>query len=218
MFSTDLPNFLFYSREELLRALLTTLKIRDVDVSDLCSFREYCKERSLVSHARSATEEKLAENEIGGVILGSLAAGLKHRPLSREEYLEEKRSNISNKLEEGKKIRHAVYTEFEKYQKWKHQRNSHDMNDVVLILLGQSRLIGLNSEIFDSAYIDEVQDFSYASLLLICTISGASALKWTFAGDTAQMVSFKVKYSLLHTLIVPFAHDCLYTFALCRYQ
>jgi tetratricopeptide (TPR) repeat protein len=38
-------------------------------------------------------------------------------------------------------------------------------------------------------YIDEVQDFTYASIFLICKIGGRESLSWTCAGDTAQMIS-----------------------------
>jgi len=154
-------------------------------MDDLCGFREYCKERFHITHMHSVIEEKLTENEIGGVILGSLTAGISQRPLNKEEYLVEKRSNVTNKTERGRHTRNEVYSEFEKYQKWKNLRSRYDIGDVVLMLLKDSKL----SQIFESAYIDEVQDFSYASLLLICTIGGAESLKWIFAGDTAQMVS-----------------------------
>jgi len=181
----DVPDFLFFSRDDLLRGLLANCRINDVNMDDLCSFREYCKERALVSHTRMVIEERLIENEIGGVILGSLSAGIKQRPLKRNEYYEEKRSNITNKTDSGKAKRASVYDEFEKYRTWKIQRKAGDINDIVLMLLKDPNLM----QIFDSAYIDEVQDFSYASLLLICTIGGVKNLKWIFAGDTAQMIS-----------------------------
>lgn len=183
--SSDVPNFLFFSQVDLLRGLLTALHIDDVNMDDLCSFGEFCKNRSTTSYTRSAVEEKLTENEIGGVILGSLRSGINTQPLDRDEYLEEKRSNVTNKTERGRYTRNAVYNEFEKYQTWKNLEGKSDINDVVLRILKDSNL----SQIFDSAYVDEVQDFSYASLLLMCSIGGRLGLKWIFAGDTAQMVS-----------------------------
>jgi len=182
----DVPSFLFFSQGDLIRGLLAAVGIDSVNMDDLCSFREYCKERATASHSRIPTEEKLTENEIGGVILGSMTAGIKQQPLSRAEYLAEKRSNISNKTEQGRTTRNDVYNEFERYQSWKLRQNSYDIHDVVLLLLKDS---SMKQQIFDSAYIDEVQDFSYASLLLICQVAGVETLKWTFAGDTAQMVS-----------------------------
>ena len=147
LFHPDVPSFVFYSEIDLLRGLIAKFGIDDVNMEDLCSFREYCKERESRSHTRAAVEEKLVENEIGGVILGSLTAGTLRRHLSKKEYLEERRSNISNKTEHGKAIRNDVYTEFEKYRKWKRvHRKAHDVNDVVLMLLNDSNL----KQIFDS--------------------------------------------------------------------
>ena len=180
VFYADVPEFLFFSRTTLFQGLLAALNIHHLDVNNVCSFRQFCNERSLKSHTHSAVEESLVENEIGGVILGSLSAGIKQRPLNREEYLEEKRSNIPNKLERDRKTRHEVFTEFEKYQNWKLSHKSHDIDDTVLMILQSSSL----AQIFDATYVDEVQDFSYASLLLICKIGGAHGLKWIFAGDT----------------------------------
>ena len=100
-----MPNFIFFSQVDLLRGLLAALGIDHVNMDDLCGFREYCKERFLVSHTHSVIEEKLTENEIGGVILGSLTAGISKRPLNREEYLEEKRSNVTNETERGENTR-----------------------------------------------------------------------------------------------------------------
>lgn len=213
---TDVPEFLFFSRDDILRGLLGNYRINDVNMDNLCSFREYSKERYLKSHTVMVVEERLIENEIGGVILGSLTAGLNKRPLNRYEYLEEKRSNITNKTEHGKAMRLDVFKEFEKYQEWKVQQNLRDINDVILLLLkdpnlGQIFDSGMShtaitlfaSDFFNSliletcrfleAYIDEVQDFSYAALLLICKVGGTKNLNWIFAGDTAQMVSPRIE-------------------------
>jgi hypothetical protein len=35
----------------------------------------------------------------------------------------------------------------------------------------------------------EIQDFTYASIFLICSIAGRRDLHWVCAGDTAQMIS-----------------------------
>lgn len=40
-----------------------------------------------------------------------------------------------------------------------------------------------------SAYLDEVQDLSYAAIFLICSIAGKKNFHWVFAGDPAQMIS-----------------------------
>ena len=143
--SPDVPDFLFFSRMSLLTGLLAKFSINDVNMDNLCSFREYCQERAENSYLRMEVEERLAENEIGGVILGSLSAGLKRRPLNREEYLKEKRSNITNNTQYGMANRMAVYNVFEKYRDWKLKRDAYDMNDVVLLLLKQPM-----AQIFDS--------------------------------------------------------------------
>lgn len=39
------------------------------------------------------------------------------------------------------------------------------------------------------AYLDEVQDFSYAAIYLILCLAGREKLNWVCAGDTAQMIS-----------------------------
>jgi len=57
------PKFIFFSRADLLRGLLTTLNIDNINMDRLCSFREYCKERARITHTRSVIEEKLTEHE-----------------------------------------------------------------------------------------------------------------------------------------------------------
>ena len=41
----------------------------------------------------------------------------------------------------------------------------------------------------NSAYLDEIQDLSYAAIYLICTLAGKERLRWVCAGDPAQMIS-----------------------------
>lgn len=61
----DVPHFLFFSQTELFRGLLSAFHIDWIDMDDLCSFREYCRDRARISHTSSSVEEKLTENEIG---------------------------------------------------------------------------------------------------------------------------------------------------------
>lgn len=129
----------------------------------------------------------LVESEIGGVILGSLAAAMKKGPLSREEYLAEIRSNVPNDSQEAVEERNAVYDEYERYHSWKLENQSYDTNDIVLRLIDATA--AQTTDMFQSAYLDEVQDFSYASLFLICNIAGKTEARWTAAGDTAQLIS-----------------------------
>lgn len=91
-------------------------------------------------------EQNLIENEIGGVILGSLGAALMKEPLTLEQYLSENRSNVPNETEEGLTLRRAIYTEFDRYRKWKIEEAKYDLHDVVLELIRS----GVEEELFGS--------------------------------------------------------------------
>lgn len=101
---------------------------------------------------------RLVQNEIGGVINGSLSSALKKRPLNEDEYLEEKRSNIPNNNDEGRRKRGLVYDAFVEYKRWKKENDKYDIGDIVLELI---RLVGDRSsqDYFVSAYLDEVSHF-----------------------------------------------------------
>ena len=71
-------------------------------------------------------------------------------------------------------------TVLELIDKLKHNHHQHGDNG--------ERSVGW-VQLFNAAYLDEIQDFSYASIYLICNIAGCSSLRWIFAGDTAQMIS-----------------------------
>jgi len=152
-----------------------------MSVPSSCTFLDYLNSRT--SHERLEVDASLVENEIGGVILGSLAAAIKQEPLSRAEYLDEQRSNIPKDTADGQRTRALVYNEYEKYRLWKLENgNAYDTNDIVLRLIREA--CGKEAkEIFQSAYLDEVQDFSYASIYLICSIAGKSEARWTAAGE-----------------------------------
>lgn len=77
----------------------------------------------------------LVENEIGGVIMGSVDAAMQGAPLARNQYLDTKRSNISNKTDEGLVQRNLVFDQYERYAEWKRHELKFDRNDVVLRLL-----------------------------------------------------------------------------------
>lgn len=40
-----------------------------------------------------------------------------------------------------------------------------------------------------AVYLDEIQDFSYAAIFLICNIAGKDSLRWVVCGDRNQMIS-----------------------------
>lgn len=151
----------------------------EISVSSSCTFWEYV--RSKKSHERSEVDLALVENEIGGVILGSLAAAVNQKALSRFEYLEEQRSNVP-KDTGGLRTRGMVYDEFEKYRQWKVSNVRYDTGDIVLRLVREASEQGVK-EIFHSVYLDEVQDFSYADLYLICSIAGKNEGRWVAAGE-----------------------------------
>ena len=94
-----LPPCQFFSLNELLCQILHVKQV-EWDFKDIHTFRDYMRSRT--SHLDVVIEETLIENEIGGVIMGSLLAAIKKRPLTRDEYLQE----ISN---EGLEQRISIY-------------------------------------------------------------------------------------------------------------
>lgn len=133
--------------------------------------------------------------------MGSLDSAKLGRPLSREEYVNTKRSYIKTNSSAGKQKRHDIYDEYEKYSRWKMAPSPYkfDLNDIVLRLINkfrgthsktgdEGRQMGGWIELYSSCYLDEIQDFSYAAIYLILNIAGCSDQRWVFAGDTAQMV------------------------------
>lgn len=125
----------FYSFKDILGTLLRWFRIDDFTNKDTCTFEGFLSARK--AHKPLALEAHVIRNEIGGVITGSLEAAIKKVPLNRQEYLESKRSNISNKSTEGLQKRNLVYDEYEKYTKWKIANTTYDVGDVVLRLLQQ---------------------------------------------------------------------------------
>jgi len=123
----------FFVFRDLLEKLLQMHRIDNVKMTSLYSFKEYVHNKK--SHKKLLVEASLIENEIGGVILGSLTAALRRSPLSRELYLEEKRSNVPNNTEAGLRTRNLIYDEFERYKAVKAESRKDDVNDVVLQLI-----------------------------------------------------------------------------------
>lgn len=140
-------------------------------------------------------------DEIGGVIMGSLDAAKAGRALTRAEYISTKRSYIETDTDAAKQKRHDIYDVYEGYKRWKLSCDKFDTNDIVLELINKfkdsyknhgngSKQTGGWIELFSSCYLDEIQDFSYASIYLILSIAGYSKYHWIFAGDTAQVSFF----------------------------
>jgi hypothetical protein len=128
-----LPDTTFFSFKALLDRLIELKGIRNFSDATPCTFLGYTIART--SHQRIALEPHLIENEIGGVIMGSLSAAIQGRLLSRQEYLAEKRSNIGNNTDHDVSKRELVYDEFELYAAWKTEQNKYDISDVIITLL-----------------------------------------------------------------------------------
>eukprot|EP00586_Coscinodiscus_wailesii_P010917 CAMPEP_0172513854 /NCGR_PEP_ID=MMETSP1066-20121228/255989_1 /TAXON_ID=671091 /ORGANISM="Coscinodiscus wailesii, Strain CCMP2513" /LENGTH=268 /DNA_ID=CAMNT_0013294293 /DNA_START=71 /DNA_END=874 /DNA_ORIENTATION=- len=91
---------------------------------------------------------------------------------------------------EGKRLREEVYNEFRRYQDWKADLRQYDISDLILELIRKRRNITqTGQDLFQSVYLDECQDFSYAAIYLICSLAGKTNMQWVAAGDTAQMIT-----------------------------
>jgi hypothetical protein len=128
-----LPNVMFYSFDDLLERLLQCRNIRQFWSLRRCSYLAF--ERSRASHEKLPVDSRVAESEIGGVITGSLKSANEKRPLSREEYYAELRSNVSR---DDVELRKVIYDCFEMYQRWKTSTDKYDTSDVVLKLLQEN--------------------------------------------------------------------------------
>jgi hypothetical protein len=87
---------------------------------------------------RFPVDANLAENEIGGVIMGSLESAVQGAALSRDQYRQSKRSNVPNDTQEGLATRNLIYDEYERYARWKRDFKKFDQNDVVARLLKEN--------------------------------------------------------------------------------
>jgi hypothetical protein len=127
------PPVHFYAFHSFLDLLMSYAGISDFTESTKCRFEAYNESRK--SHKELNVEPSLVENEIGGVIMGSLEAAGLYRPMSRESYLSTKRSNVENKSQRGLGRRGDIYDIFERYHDWKKLNDLYDINDAVLRLL-----------------------------------------------------------------------------------
>ena len=66
--------------------------------------------------------------------MGSLVAAQQQAALTREQYLADKRSNISNKTDEGRRERELIFDEYERYKEWKRKEGKYDIHDAVIRL------------------------------------------------------------------------------------
>jgi hypothetical protein len=129
-----------------------------------CTFLEHVNSRS--AHSELPVDVCEAENEISGVILGSLESAKKFAPLLREEYIESKRSNIDATSQDGLAKRHLVYDAYLGYEKWKVNNGRRDKDDVVLELIqNMSRLLSRRNPVFDAVYLDVSMRVLFPSIL-----------------------------------------------------
>ena len=143
----------FFSFRRFLGHLLEAFGV-EMKPEEACSFSQFLTQRR--SHQRLDVELHLAENEIGGAIMGSLDSARYCRPLTREEYLAEIRSNI-RRTEEGLSQRKRIYTIFEEYKQFKAENDYYDEGDIVLKLVECVRK-RQEGDVFQSLYLDEVQE------------------------------------------------------------
>ena len=131
-----LPSIKFFSLRELLDGLLK-MKGLKMAMSETCSFLEFVSEYELKTHNKPSVDLSLAENEIGGVIMGLLDCVSKKLLLTRHQYVNiiDKRSNVPKSDITGKNKRSEIYDIFEQYHKWKAKNYWYDINDIVLKLI-----------------------------------------------------------------------------------
>lgn len=130
----QLPDTSFVSFEQLIEILVKYSGVRPAfDGKDRCRYLAFIESQTL--HRAPTIDKDLMENEIGGVISGSIDAARQGAPLSRDQYLTTKRSNIDNKTEQGQRDREIVYEEYKRYSNWKRNTSKYDWNDVLLCLL-----------------------------------------------------------------------------------
>jgi Rad3-related DNA helicase len=130
-----LPKTKFFSFQDFIASILSHLSIGDFIEKDKATFQGFTVARR--SHRKLDIEAHLLENEIGGVIMGSVVAAQQGKPLDRLQYQNDKRSNIPNKTQEGHTMRDLVFDEFERYKEWKSTCGKYDIHDAVLRLLRQ---------------------------------------------------------------------------------
>jgi len=130
-----LPKTKFFSFQDFIASILSHLSIGDFIEKVRCTFKGFTVARR--SHRKLDIEAHLLENEIGGVIMGSVVAAQQGKPLDRLQYQNDKRSNIPNKTQEGHAMRDLVFDEFERYKEWKSTCGKYDIHDAVLRLLRQ---------------------------------------------------------------------------------
>lgn len=131
-----LPETKFFSFRDFISGLLSHYNILEFEAKEKCTFQGYIMSRR--SHEKTTIEAHLLENEIGGVIMGSVVAAQQCEPLTTAQYIMDKRSNIPNQTQEGREQRDLAYDEYERYSEWKTSAGKYDIHDAVLRILKET--------------------------------------------------------------------------------
>jgi hypothetical protein len=86
----------------------------------------------------------------------------------------------------SEEIRIKIWQAYHIYERWKNNNNSYDFQDVVNFILNQIRFHGYQGIPIHFMMVDEVQDLTPATLLLLLKITSQ---KLFLSGDTAQTIA-----------------------------
>jgi hypothetical protein len=103
-------------------------------------------------------------------------------------------------------MRHLVYNEYQKYQKWKADGNRYDKDDLVLELIrSKKRLLSKRNPLFDSVYLDVcLHVMSFLTFGYMCKFTIVFLLHRRF--KTSHTLRFTLSAELLgHQNFVGFA-------------
>jgi Superfamily I DNA and RNA helicases and helicase subunits len=155
--SEPLQGCIFLSLSDFLDGLAKLYNL-PMNTGDCKTFNEYMFHRKSHVGLKTNLNVQLIENEIGGVILGSLRSAQLCRPLSWTEYKDDKRSNIVA----DNATKHDIYSQYELYKKWKQDHGYFDVYDMVLELI--KKLNKKPQQFFSGVYLDEVSCSQFAPI------------------------------------------------------
>lgn len=121
--------------------------------------------------------------EISGRIKGAASSHSYARGhISKEIYLtQHKKTSLLSTSE-----RESVWAVFQQYEKWKEMKSAYDFQDVVTHALKEVELAGYEGAPVHFMMVDEVQDLTHATLLLLGKVTEQNLF---FSGDTAQTIA-----------------------------
>jgi len=83
-------------------------------------------------------------------------------------------------------MKEIIFDIFGRYERWKRNLGAYDFMDVVNYILNQVRVRGYNGAPIHYLMIDEVQDLSHATIMLLMKVTEQGLF---FSGDTAQTIA-----------------------------